>query len=618
MVSHLSAQTIVHQENFSSGLGTWTSVDVSDATDVWGNVSGAASINGFGGSNDEDWLISPAINMDLYDEEYLLFDYNDAYGGALLEIYYSTNYNGAGTPASVGAASWIALSNELIDINASACFSSLFQRHPAIDLSGISGSSVYFAFKYLGTAASSKQYKLDNIRILSDYYQNIPDYINCCDLKTALHQLIRNQTDRIAYTASSYDIWDALLHTDNRLNDAGTATIVWDMFTDIPSGIGEFEFDHCADRDAGSCPGGEGNCYNREHSFPKSWWGGGTLVSDTIYYDMHHVVPSDRSLNASKNNYPPGVVVTPTTVGSNGFKVGSNSSYPCSSMNYFEPIDEYKGDYARMYFFLATRYQSKIGGWESLNARGDCSLSGDPCTVFEPWQLDVLLAWHEADPVSSKEIDRNNAVYAIQGNRNPFIDRPNWVQNIWGTASGTPCTSVPLPVTLIDFHAQLHEGNAVELLWQTESEKENALFLLERSEDGIHWDLITEVEGNRTTSEQTNYTAYDFPGMTGYIYYRLSQQDLDGEVQHLKTVGLRLKGQEIQFGPNPVEDDLSIYFEKRTPRKLRILTMQGELLFEQESFEKEATLHFSSFAAGAYLFVVEDRFGQHTYRVLKR
>lgn len=448
--SALLAQSTVHSENFSGTIGTWTAVDVADPANAWTSTSGYMEMYGSGGSNDEDWLISPALNMDAQSNEYFMFDYNDAFDGTMIELYYSVNYNGGGTTSDVQSATWTPLALSVFDINTTACFSNLFQRHPAIDVAGINGTSVHFAFKYTGTAATAKRYRIDNVHIEADYYGSIEAQIalglGCGPLKTEIYNTVKTQSTVVNYTSSSYDIWDAILQMDRRLNDAGTATIVWDMFTDIPTGTGEFEFDHCSDRDQGSCPGGEGQCYNREHTLPRSWWGGGTAhPADTQNFDLHHVTPSDRSMNSAKLNYPPGEVTSPSTTGSNGFKIGFNTSYPCPSMLYFEPIDEFKGDYARIFFFLATRYETQIGSWASLSTQADCALDGSSHPVFEPWLIDLLLTWSANDTVSQKEIDRNNAIYGIQGNRNPFIDNPEWIGYIWGDTLGNSCGDL-LPV----------------------------------------------------------------------------------------------------------------------------------------------------------------------------
>ena len=96
------------------------------------------------------------------------------------------------------------------------------------------------------------------------------------------------------------------------------------------------------------------------------------------------------------------------------------------------PIDEFKGDFARAYFYMATRYENVIANWETNSTYGDAVLNGTSDQVFESWFLTLLLSWHSQDPVSQKEIDRNNAAFNFQNNRNPFVDHPELVNNIWG------------------------------------------------------------------------------------------------------------------------------------------------------------------------------------------
>lgn len=615
------AQIVVHQENFGAGLGAWSAVNVTDATDVWSNVSGFAEINGFGGSNDEDWLISPAINLNTQNNEFFLFDYNDDFDGGLIKVFYSTNYNGGGTVANVSSATWTELSTTFININRTTCFSTLFQRHPAIDISGINGTAVYFAFKYTGTASASKYYKIDNVRILANYYNGITKNIKCCDLKTELHRLIRNQSHSIQYTAATYDVWDAMLHSDVRINDAGTDTITMDVFTDKPFGTGEFEFDPCTGRAGVATCGAEGTCYQREHSFPKSWWGSGTSASDSAYTDMHHLMPADGYLNAAKNNYPPGVVAVPGTVGSNGFRVGTNAAYPCGgTMSYFEPINEYKGDYARMYFYIVTRYQHLMATWEGLNTAGNCALDGDPCIGFEPWLLTVLLTWHANDPVSVKEINRNNAVYAIQGNRNPFIDNPDWVNLIWGDASGVSCSSFTLPVELTNFTASWN-NNSIQLQWETASERNNDYFKITKSYDGSEWELLDIMQGNGTLNTASHYELSDpelrLSDNNEFIYYQLHQVDLNGVSKLIGTQAVLIPEQEISVSPNPFSEFIQIKCNHQNLKTIKLFNMLGQEIYQQQLEGETAVINTMNLEKGNYYLIVSDEEQQSVFRIQK-
>jgi hypothetical protein len=119
----------------------------------------------------------------------------------------------------------------------------------------------------------------------------------------------------------------------------------------------------------------------------------------------------------------------------NGTKLGS-----CATSGYsgtvFEPIDAYKGDFARAYFYMVTRYENKVVSWSS-NATVSNILVNNTFPAFETWYLNMLADWHVADPVDQKEIDRNDAIYTFQDNRNPFIDHPEYVYAIWGVGAST-------------------------------------------------------------------------------------------------------------------------------------------------------------------------------------
>lgn len=238
-------------------------------------------------------------------------------------------------------------------------------------------------------------------------------------LKSQLCNIISN------HTVKSYDyLWTAFQTTDAKSNGK-----VWDMYSDNATATLPYEFtfgsNQCGTYSV------EGDCYNREHSWPKSWFND----ASPMYSDLFHLYPTDGKVNGMRSNYPFGEVSSPTWTSENGSKLG-----PCSYSGYtgtvFEPIDAYKGDFARTYFYMATRYENEVAGWEKNDTNGDAVLNGTSFPVFETWFLNMLYAWHVADPVSAKETARNDAVYGIQGNRNPFIDHPEYVAQIWGFSGG--------------------------------------------------------------------------------------------------------------------------------------------------------------------------------------
>lgn len=201
-----------------------------------------------------------------------------------------------------------------------------------------------------------------------------------------------------------------------------------------------------------------GDCVNREHSFPKSWWGGG---KQTQYSDAFHLYPTDGKVNGQRSSYPYGECAGGTRLPNNGQvqalgKLGS-STFPGFSGRVFEPDDMYKGDLARSYFYLAAAYNKSIGSWTQGN--GKDMMAGNSYPVFKQWAIELLLKWSRQDPVSDKETDRNDAIYRHQNNRNPFIDHPELVEYIWGDKKGqawyadaalNPVIFSPVPSSEID------------------------------------------------------------------------------------------------------------------------------------------------------------------------
>ncbi len=221
-------------------------------------------------------------------------------------------------------------------------------------------------------------------------------------LRSALHLIIDGHSS-VSYSG----LWSAFYSTDDKDNGK-----VWDMYSDIPGGTPPYEYTFGSDQ--GGSAGSEGTGYNREHSWPSSWYG----ASSPMYTDLYMVYPTDNDVNNRRGSYPFGETAAATHTTLNGSKVGP-SSYPGYTGTIFEPIDEYKGDFARAYFYMTARYYTEDGSWPGSGMTSGANLL--------PWAEAMLLEWHAADPVSAKEIDRNEAVFAIQSNRNPFIDRPDFV-----------------------------------------------------------------------------------------------------------------------------------------------------------------------------------------------
>lgn len=238
-------------------------------------------------------------------------------------------------------------------------------------------------------------------------YYNSAQGLTGNTLKTALHNIIKNH-NQISYSG----LWNAYKKTDMKPNGK-----VWDIYSDVPGGTPPYQYTFVTDQCGNYAI--EGDCYNREHTWPQSWFN--SLTGPVS--DLFHIYPTDGKVNGERGNYPYGNVTTPMLVTLNGGKLGN-----CSNLGYsntvFEPIAEYKGDLARSYFYMTTRYYLEDATWSTSPATNK--------SIILPWQMNVLLQWNQQDPVSAKEIARNDSVYyKYQNNRNPFIDNPQWADSIW-------------------------------------------------------------------------------------------------------------------------------------------------------------------------------------------
>ncbi|MEM9847269.1 MAG: endonuclease [Bacteroidota bacterium] len=456
---------IINREDFSTlnDEGSWVAYST-QGDDSWQFEREEAAMNGFGGTADEDWLISPLINLTTIETACLSFQYRDRYSGPNLRLVYSTNYMG-GNPSS---ATWLSLTT-LPDGSENGLLPLLQQAY--ISLSTLSGRRVYLAFHYTSAGAGpdeAEDWRIDDIEITAggncsatatpDYYTTldalVAEGVSCLDLKAALHQRIKGHR-QIYYSNSDYDAVDFFCAYDMRLNDAGTKHILWDVYSDQPDGAEAYEYD-CPDDVSG--PVAEGFGFNREHVVPKSWWGGTRGFSQDN--DIVNLLPSDAFVNAQKSNFPLGITTNPVWTSTNGTKIGWSDAAHSPQM-VFEPINAYKGDFARIFLYMAVRYHVEIASWRPLNERGKLALSGDQLTAYEPCLLRLLLEWHEADPVSDKERARNEGIFTIQGNRNPFVDRPEFAALIWGNWTDIDCGDSfyqPLEYcNCIDFSAAIDE-----------------------------------------------------------------------------------------------------------------------------------------------------------------
>lgn len=251
------------------------------------------------------------------------------------------------------------------------------------------------------------------------YYANA-DGKKGAELKTALCGIIYNRNEGGSLKTAYDALWTHFQTTDKKENGK-----VWDMY----SGISNFTFGTSGDQDQGSGGTTEGDKYNREHSWPNSWFGGKVMP---MYTDLHHLYPTDKLVNNKRGNNPFGETNGETYKSSGNFSKLGSCTYSGYTGTVFEPNDEYKGDFARTYFYMVTCYEEKIPDWYTNYSESRPTLDGSKYPGLSSWQLEMLMKWAANDPVSEKETNRNNAVYGIQENRNPFIDYPGLERFIWG------------------------------------------------------------------------------------------------------------------------------------------------------------------------------------------
>lgn len=221
-------------------------------------------------------------------------------------------------------------------------------------------------------------------------------------LKTALHELAQPRRV-LRYGSGAGATWEGFFYADQRPDGS-----VYDMYSTIERFFNGFS-------------GVSG--MHIEHSLPKSWWGG---ANNFAYRDLYHLFPSDGITNSTKNNFPLGVVGENPRLDNGLSKVGNNIFGGVYTGMSFEPADEYKGDFARAYLYISTVYQDLAPLWSSP------MMQNNTYPVWTPWAIDLLMQWHRDDPVSVKEILRQEVVFGIQRNRNPFVDYPDLVDYIWG------------------------------------------------------------------------------------------------------------------------------------------------------------------------------------------
>ncbi len=337
-------------------------------------------------------------------------------------------------------------------------------------------------------------------------YYNSANGLSGAALKTELSSIISNGHQDKGYNG----LWTAYKTTDIDRDYENDGSIL-DIYSEKPLGADPYKYtpgsNQCGTYST------EGNCYNREHVIPQSLFN----QASPMVSDIHFIRATDGKVNGMRSNYPYGKVGSATFTSMNGSKLGSSASSGYSG-TVFEPIDEFKGDVARMIFYFVTRYQSKLSSFTSGNMLGSSTFPG-----LQTWELNVLLAWHNQDPVSQAEIKRNNASYAWQGNRNPFIDNPAYVNLIWG--SQTPSNDTQAPTTATGLAVSAKTSNSISLTWNASTDNV-----------GVTGYTVYMNGSLKTTVNSTSATISGLNPSTAYSFYVVAKDAAGNSSANSSTV----------------------------------------------------------------------------------
>lgn len=258
-----------------------------------------------------------------------------------------------------------------------------------------------------GNSASASASAGDSNSTLSSYYRSVTG-LTGADLKAALHKVISTGVTHLSYS----DVWTALEKADEDPNNPQNVIEIYTGWS-IPK--------------VAKAQNNQANYWNREHVWAKSHGDFGTNPGPGT--DLHHLRPADASINSTRNNndFDEGgtTVVDNSPYGTYGATTGNKIDGSLS----WEPRDEDKGDVARMMFYMAVMYDGKDLTYDPVNLELNEAVGNESLAAIG--KLSTLKKWNTIDPVDAAERRRNDAVESIQGNRNPFIDHPEWVNAIW-------------------------------------------------------------------------------------------------------------------------------------------------------------------------------------------
>jgi len=501
-------------------------------------------------------------------------------------------------------------------------------------ITGLAGSTTYHVFvfsansnctgePYYNTTSLDGTSTTTNGGPPSGYYNAVAG-LTCQNLKTGLRNIIAAGQVSLSYG----NIDDTQMPVvDTIRSDDGLSSIIWDIYSNNPTGPEPFTFTSAQNANGGFCvggatPGTEGGCWNKEHTFPRSWFKlSGSSYQQPTEADLFIVRPTDSKINGNRGNIPYSTVGSTSysfpTVGTYpGYPIPPNpvldkigvSTYPgVTASSAFEPYDGVKGDIARAYFYILTRYENELSNWVSLNGATGISTVVDGTTgggiypSFQASYLQMMYAWHNLDPIDVKEINRNDLIYSQQNNRNPYIDHPEYVALVW------QCTGL-LPVTITDFTAQKN-NESVLLRWYATYETNFKQYEIERSENGTSFYKTGSVQGRNLANY--SFTDHDLPS-ANTVYYRLKMIDIDGKFSYSKIIPVRINENfsNALVYPDPTRGKLAIRLSTPLTEagNLILADLSGRILMQQQvsSSQTIVDLDVSRFPAGRYFIKISN------------
>lgn len=306
-------------------------------------------------------------------------------------------------------------------------------------------------------------------------------------LKTQLRDIITAGHSDQGYAG----LWTGYATTD-RDNYYEFDNTILDIYSEFPSGADNYNYTYSTNQ-CGNYSS-EGDCYNREHLVPQSSFSEASPMKN----DIHHVYPTDGYVNGGRGSFPFGEVQTASNTYQNGSQKGTSAVLGYSG-TVFEPIDEFKGDIARALLYFAVRYQNDVDTYTSFDM-----FNGTEDQVFQTWAIDLLLDWHNVDPVSQKEIDRNDTAYNFQGNANPFVNHPEYANMIWNLSPDTQAPTTPTNLVTSN-----PSSSTMDLSW-TASTDNTGVTSYDVYVDGSFYVSTNSTSSSYTVTGLTSETTYSF------------------------------------------------------------------------------------------------------------